>query len=180
MPAPHAFLDSECPASPAPRVRARAACAALLAVLASAAGCGDRAGRDVATAGAGATWRWRAVGMEVSALTTPLRARKGSPAEVDVRIEFFDSDRDETKAIGQLQVVCLFDSNPVGRAAADLSAPGGHARSWDSVTETYSVRVPLSVDPPPGRVVVVQASFEGVDGARMTASREVRWPETDR
>jgi hypothetical protein len=26
----------------------------------------------------------------------------------------------------------------------------------------------------------VQAFFEGVDGARMTASREVRWPETDR
>jgi hypothetical protein len=29
-------------------------------------------------------------------------------------------------------------------------------------------------------VLVVQAFFEGVDGARMTASREVRWPETDR
>jgi hypothetical protein len=25
---------------------------------------------------------------------------------------------------------------------------------------------------------VVQATFDGVDGARMTASREVRWPET--
>jgi hypothetical protein len=152
----------------------------LLAALPAATGCGDRAGRDVATAGAGATWRWRAVGMEVSALTTPLRARDGSPAAVDVRIEFFDSDRDETKAIGQLTVACLFDTNPVGRAAEDLAAAGGHARTWDSVTETYSVRVPLSVEPPPGRVLVVQAFFEGVDGARMTASREVRWPETDR
>jgi hypothetical protein len=26
----------------------------------------------------------------------------------------------------------------------------------------------------------VQATFEGVDGARMTASREVRWPERPR
>jgi hypothetical protein len=29
-------------------------------------------------------------------------------------------------------------------------------------------------------VLVVQATFEGVDGARMTASREVRWPESAR
>jgi hypothetical protein len=26
----------------------------------------------------------------------------------------------------------------------------------------------------------LQATFEGVDGSRMTASREVRWPETAR
>ena len=42
------------------------------------------------------------------------------------------------------------------------------------------VPVMLSVVPPPGRTLVLQAGFEGVDGARMTASREVRWPETAR
>jgi len=143
-------------------------------------GCADRAGRDVAVAGAGATWRWRAERMEVSALTTPLRPAADRPAALDVRIEFFDSERDETKALGELSIVARFDGNEIGRQSADLAGVGGHARAWDSVTETYSFRVPLSVVPPPGRVVVVQASFEGVDGARMTASREVRWPETAR
>ena len=144
------------------------------------AACVDRAGRDVAVAGGGSTWRWRAERMEVSALTTPLRPAGDRPASLDVRIEFFDSERDETKALGELSIVTLFDGNEVGRQSADLAGVGGHARAWDSVTETYSFRVPLSVVPPPGRVVVVQASFEGVDGARMTASREVRWPETAR
>ena len=74
----------------------------------------------------------------------------------------------------------LLDTNEVGRVAIDLEGMGGHARSWDAVTETYTVRVPLSKEPGPGRVLVVQATFEGVDGARMTASREVRWPETAR
>lgn len=171
------------PFAPGPLRASRSAVArpvALAAALALLVACADRAGRDVATAGAGATWRWRAVGMEVSALTTPIRALEGTPASLDVRIEFFDSDRDETKALGTIAVTALFDSNPVGSSSVDLASGGGHARAWDSVTETYSIRVPLSVGPPPGRVVVVQASFEGVDGARMTASREVRWPETNR
>lgn len=156
---------------------------AILAATAAAAllgGCSDRAGKDVAVAGAGATWRWRAERMEVSALTTPLRAAVDRPASLDVRIEFFDSERDETKALGELSIVVLFDGNEVGRQSADLAGVGGHARAWDSVTETYSFRMPLSIVPPAGRVVVVQASFDGVDGARMTASREVRWPETAR
>ena len=155
-----------------------------LAALAAAAmlpgGCADRAGKDVAVAGAGATWRWRAEKMEVSALTTPVRAVADRPAQLDARLEFFDSDRDETKAIGQLTVAVLFDSNEIGRASADLAGVGGHARAWDSVTETYSVRIQLAIDPPAGRMLVVQASFEGVDGSRMTASREIRWPETAR
>lgn len=126
----------------------------------------------------GATWRWRAVNMELSALTTPIRPVGEAGPAVDVRIEFFDSERDETKALGQLSVRVLFDTNEVGRAAVDLAGMGGHARAWDGVTETYSLRIPLALEPPPGRVLVVQATFEGVDGARMTASREVRWPET--
>lgn len=151
------------------------ACAAVLL-----AGCADRAGKDIAVAGAGTTWRWRAERMEVSALTTPLRPSADRPASLDVRIEFFDSERDETKALGELSIVARFDGNEIGRQSADLAGVGGHARAWDSVTETYSFRVPLSLVPPPGRVVVVQASFDGVDGSRMTASREVRWPETAR
>lgn len=142
--------------------------------------CGEHAGQDVASAGAGATWRWRAEKMEVSALSTPMVARAGRGSMIDARIEFFDSDRDETKAVGQLTVVVRFDSNEIGRQSADLAGVGGHARAWDSVTETYSMRIPLTIDPLPGRVVVLQATFEGVDGSRMTASREVRWPETAR
>jgi hypothetical protein len=153
--------------------------AALLASLPNA-GCAERAGSDVAAAGGGATWRWRAVNMDVSALSTPIRPEGGRGPMLDVRAEFFDNERDETKALGQLSVVVLLDTNEVGRAAIDLEGMGGHARSWDAVTETYTVRVPLSKEPGPGRVLVVQATFEGVDGARMTASREVRWPETAR
>lgn len=151
-----------------------AACAAAFLQTA----CSDRAGSDVAVAGAGATWRWRAEKMEVSALTTPMRSAESGRQALDVRIEFFDSERDETKALGQLTVLVRFDSNEIGRISADLAGVGGHARAWDSVTETYSLRVPLSIDPPAGRVLVVQASFDGIDGARMSASREVRWPET--
>jgi hypothetical protein len=157
-----------------PPALALAACAGAIVPAA----CSDRAGSDVAVAGAGATWRWRAERMEISALTTPLRSAEPGRQALDVRIEFFDSERDETKALGQLVVVVRFDSNEIGRVAADLAGVGGHSRAWDSVTETYSLRVPLSIEPPPGRVLVVQASFDGIDGARMSASREVRWPET--
>ena len=142
--------------------------------------CGEHPGQDVASAGAGATWRWRAEKMEVSALSTPMVARAGRGSMIDARVEFFDSDRDETKAVGQLTVIVRFDSNEIGRQSADLAGVGGHARAWDSVTETYSMQIPLSIDPLPGRVVVLQATFEGDDGSRMTASREVRWPETAR
>lgn len=131
-------------------------------------------------AGAGATWRWRAERMEVSALTTPSVGEPGAPALLDVRIEFFDAEGDETKAVGALSVVVLLDAAQVGRQSADLEGRGGHARSWDSATRTYSLRIPLSQVPPPGRTTVVQATFEGVDGARMTASRQVRWPERPR
>jgi hypothetical protein len=118
-------------------------------------GCdGQRAGRGVDSAGAGATWRWR-----------------------DARIDFFDSEGDETKAVGALSVLVLLDGTQVGRQSADLEGRGGHARAWDAATRTYSLRIPLSQVPPPGRITVVQATFEGVDGARMTASRQVRWPE---
>ncbi|MCX5640209.1 MAG: hypothetical protein NT059_05265 [Planctomycetota bacterium] len=151
---------------------------ALIAILLSA--CGEHAGQDVASAGAGATWRWRAEKMEVSALTTPIVARVGRSSMIDARIAFYDSERDETKALGELTVLVRFDGNEIGRQSADLAGVGGHARAWDSVTETYSMRIPLSIDPPPGRIVVLQATFDGVDGARMTASREVRWPETAR
>ena len=138
---------------------------------------GQRAGRGVDSAGGGATWRWRAERMEVSALTTPSVAEAGAPAVLDARIEFFDSEGDETKAVGALSVVVLLDAAQVGRQSADLEGRGGHARAWDAATRTYSLRIPLSQVPAPGRVTVVQATFEGIDGARMTASRQVRWPE---
>ena len=114
---------------------------------------------------------------EVGALTTPSVDASGAPAVLDARIEFFDSEGDETKAVGALSVVVLLDATQVGRQSADLEGRGGHARAWDAATRTYSLRIPLSQVPPPGRITVVQATFEGVDGARMTASRQVRWPE---
>jgi hypothetical protein len=145
---------------------------------ASVLGCdGQRAGRSVDSAGGGATWRWRAERMEVSALTTPSVPEAGAPAVLDARIEFFDSEGDETKAVGALSVVVLLDAAQVGKQSADLEGRGGHARAWDAATRSYSLRIPLSQVPAPGRVTVVQATFEGIDGARMTASRQVRWPE---
>lgn len=159
-----------------PRRTASLAALPVALALAAVLGCDERPGMDAASMGA--TWRWRAVNLELSALTTPIRPSAGAGPALDVRCEFFDTERDETKALGQLSVRVLFDTNEVGRASADLAGIGGHARAWDGVTETYSLRIPLSIEPPPGRVLVVQATFDGVDGARMTASREVRWPET--
>jgi hypothetical protein len=141
---------------------------------------GQRAGRGIDASGGGATWRWRAERMDVSALSTPMVDPSGAPAILDVRLSFFDEEGDEAKAVGALSVAVLLDSTTVGRQSADLEGRGGHARSWDAATRTYSLRIPLSQIPAPGRVTVVQATFEGVDGARMTASREVRWPERPR
>ncbi len=156
---------------------AAAAGAVLLAALAA---CdAQRSGRTVATEGAGTTWRWRAEKMEVSALSTPFPSStsSGAGASIDAHVEFFDADGDETKAIGTLAVTVLFEGNQVGRMVADLEGMGGHARFWDRATRSYSLRIPLSVDPPAGRTVALQATFEGADGARMSASRDVRWPE---
>jgi hypothetical protein len=153
---------------------------AAVIALASLAACdAQRSGRMVATEGAGATWRWRAEKMEVSALSTPFPAASGAgaAASIDAHVEFFDADGDETKAIGTLAVTVLFDGNQVGRLVADLEGMGGHTRFWDRATRSYSLRIPLSVDPPAGRTVALQATFDGVDGARMSASRDLRWPE---
>ena len=153
---------------------------AAVIALASLAACdAQRSGRMVATEGAGATWRWRAEKMEVSALSTPFPAAPGAgaAASIDAHVEFFDADGDETKAIGTLAVTVLFDGNQVGRLVADLEGMGGHTRFWDRATRSYSLRIPLTVDPPAGRTVALQATFDGVDGARMSASRDLRWPE---
>lgn len=157
-----------------------AAVAAMAVTLAPLAACdAQRSGRTVDTEGAGTTWRWRAEKMEVSALSTPFPAAPatGSAASIDAHVEFFDADGDETKAIGTLAVTVLFDGNQVGRMVADLEGMGGHARFWDRATRSYSLRIPLSVDPPAGRTVALRATFEGIDGSRMSASRDVRWPE---
>ncbi len=160
---------------------AATAAAAMAVTLAPLAACdAQRSGRTVDTEGAGTTWRWRAEKMEVSALSTPFPAAAGSTgsaASIDAHVEFFDADGDETKAIGTLAVTVLFDGNQVGRMVADLEGMGGHARFWDRATRSYSLRIPLSVDPPAGRTVALQATFDGVDGSRMTSSRDVRWPE---
>lgn len=168
-------------------VAATATAAAAMAVtLAPLAACdAQRLGRTVDTEGAGTTWRWRAEKMEVSALSTPFpaaataaaAASTGSGASIDAHVEFFDADGDETKAIGTLAVTVLFDGNQVGRMVADLEGMGGHARFWDRATRSYSLRIPLSVDPPAGRTVALRATFDGIDGSRMSASRDVRWPE---
>ena len=157
-----------------------AATAAACVALAAVSGCSDRPGSDVAVAGAGATWRWRAVNMEVAALTTPVVPNANRGPMLDVRISFFDSERDETKALGTLSVSVLLDGREVGSQRIDLGTLEAHQHSWDGITETYTLPVTLSAEPAPGRVLVVQAAFEGVDGSRMSASREVHWPERPR
>jgi hypothetical protein len=144
------------------------------------AGCdGGRPGAAIPTSGAGATWRWRAESMRVSALTTPLPPDGGRDAELDVRVAFFDTDHDETKAIGVLTVVATSAGIQLGRLEVPLGDMRSHAAHWDSVTETYSVRLPLPgrMEPQPGQVLEVRALFEGEDGALMRASRDVRWPQ---
>lgn len=138
----------------------------------------DRPGAVIPESGAGSTWRWRASTMKVSALTTPLPAPSGAESSLDVRVAFFDTDLDETKAIGVLTVVLTSSGIELARQEVSLSDARSHQAHWDTVTETYSVRLPLSgrLEPQPGQTVDVRAVFEGEDGSLMRASRDVKWP----
>lgn len=138
----------------------------------------DRPGAAIPESGAGSTWRWRASTMKVSALTTPLPAPSGAESSLDVRVAFFDTDLDETKAIGVLTVVLTSSGIELAREEVSLSDARSHQAHWDTVTETYSVRLPLSgrLEPQPGQTVDVRAVFEGEDGSLMRASRDVKWP----
>lgn len=162
------------------KTRILASLAGIALVLLAQAACeSGRRGAAIPTSGAGATWRWRAESMRVSALTTPLPPGTGHGAELDVRVAFFDTDQDETKAIGVLTVLATSAGIQLGRVEVPLSDLRSHAAHWDSVTETYSVRLPLpgGMEPQPGQTLEVRALFEGEDGAVMRANRDVRWPQ---
>ncbi|MFO0961332.1 MAG: hypothetical protein U0625_00340 [Phycisphaerales bacterium] len=160
------------------RSSACALAVALLAVAPLAAGCnGGRAGRALPSEGPNATWRWRAVRMELSGLTTPLPGTGEHRSAIDARLGFFDADGDETKAVGVLTVRATLGDAVLDEETVDLAADEAHSHTWDGVTETYTVMLRFKEEPPPGRVVMVHANFVGADGSRMSGSREVRWPE---
>jgi hypothetical protein len=167
---------------PTPRPLALAApLAAALAATMILTGCEpSRSGASIPSSGAGATWRWRATSMKVSALTTPLPNSPRREAMMDVRIAFFDTDADETKALGVLTIVISSAGLELARTEVPLNDQRAHHDHWDTVTETYSVRLPLtgSSEPQAGQTLDVRAVFEGEDGALMRASREVKWPTT--
>jgi hypothetical protein len=147
------------------------------------AGCdNNRPGSKIPEVGAGATWRWRATSMKVSALTTPFPATSGELAALDVRVTFFDKDQDETKALGTLTITVTSSGVELARSEIQLSNEYNHSQHWDSVTETYSVRLPLSggSEPQPGQTLDVRSIFEGDDGSLMKASRDVKWPRNER
>lgn len=142
----------------------------------------NRPGVRIPDSGAGATWRWRATSMRISALTTPLPAITGLPGQesssIDVRVAFFDMDGDETKALGMLTLTITSAGRELARREINLSDERRHRQHWDPITETYSLRLPLigAVEPRPGQTLDVRAVFEGDDGAEMHAQRDVRWP----
>lgn len=137
-----------------------------------------RPGAAIPASGAGSTWRWRASTMKVSALSTPLPMTAHEAPALDVRVAFFDTDNDETKAIGVLTVEVTSAGMQLARSEVTLSDLRQHASHWDTVTETYSVRLPLAgnLEPQPGQTLEVRAIFEGEDGSLMRASRDIRWP----
>lgn len=116
--------------------------------------------------------------MQVSALSTPLPTSSSQDATLDVRVAFSDTEGDETKAIGVLTVVVTSAGMQLASTEVPLSDERTHRSHWDSVTETYAVRVPLtgSLEPQPGQTLEVRAVFEGEDGALMRASRDIKWP----
>ncbi|MBL9141951.1 MAG: hypothetical protein JNK53_08810 [Phycisphaerae bacterium] len=161
------------------RIRTLAASAMACVLTLSLTGCEhDRPGAAIPESGAGATWRWRATAMKVSALSTPLPTASSQESSIDVRVAFFDTEHDETKAIGVLTVILTSSGVEIGRTEIPLSDQRNHQKHWDSVTETYSVRLPLAgnLEPQPGQSVEVRAVFEGEDGSLMRASRDVKWP----
>ena len=139
---------------------------------------GQKAGNPVPDRGAGATWRWRAESMKVSALTTPFPATATTPASLDIRISFFDSEGDETKAVGVLTVSVLSAGHELARQEVSFTDERRHHEHWDSVTETYTVTVGLggAAEPRPDQTLEVRAVFEGEDGSLMRASRDLHWP----
>ncbi len=160
----------------------RAALAAATALAACMApGCDfDRSGSPLPAEGLAGAWRWRPVRMEVSALTTPIPALGERKPTVDVRIAFRDDGGDEAKAVGLLRVSVRDGGRELAAATVDLAATEPHARTWDGVTETYTVLLVLPSDPAPRAQLDVRADFQGADGARMDCSGQVRWPERAR
>lgn len=158
--------------------RCRAGCAALALV----AGCLAlpacdlaRAGRQLPAEGERGSWRWRPVALELSALTTPIPASGGRGPAIDARFTFRDDGGDESKAVGVLRVWVRVGDTGLAQATVDLAATDAHARAWDGVTETYSVRLDLPREPDPGTSVNVRAKFDGADGVSLDASGDVRW-----
>jgi hypothetical protein len=163
-------------AVPASRACAAPALAAAVALLA-AGGCDlARAGRELPPEGVHAPWRWRPVRMDVSALSTAIPALGERRPTVDARIVFRDDGGDETKAIGVLRVSVRLDGRELASATADLASTEGHARAWDGVTQTYSLRVTLPAEPSAGAGLSIRATFDGGDGSHMDADGDVRWP----
>ena len=142
---------------------------------------GQKSGNPVPDRGAGATWRWRAETMKVSALTTPFPATATTPASLDIRIAFFDTEGDETKAVGVLTVSVLSAGHELARQEITLTDERRHHEHWDGVTETYTITVGLggAAEPRPDQTLEIRAVFEGEDGSLMRASRDVRWPSQE-
>jgi hypothetical protein len=158
-------------------VPACAAPVAAVGALLAAGGCDlTRAGRELPPEGVHAPWRWRAVRMDVSALSTAIPALGERRPTVDARVVFRDDGGDETKAVGVLRISVRLDGRELASATVDLAATEAHARTWDGVTQTYAVRLTLPAEPPAGAGLAIRATFDGGDGAHMDADGEVRWP----
>jgi hypothetical protein len=119
--------------------------------------------------------------MKISGLTTPFPAADGNPATLDVRVAFFDTEDDETKAVGSLTVDVTGSGVSLARTEILLTDEHKHHLHWDPVTQTYSVRLTLAggSEPQPGQSIEIRANFVGEDGALMKASRDIKWPRKE-
>lgn len=114
--------------------------------------------------------------MEMSSLTRVGRIDSEGNRPIEVRLMFKDPDGDPCKASGELllSISRIGEPEDPEELVIDLADLDVQRRYFEGVTGCYSI--PIELDLPgliPGRMLRIEADFEGVDGARFQARRDL-------
>lgn len=121
-------------------------------------------------------WPWWPASMDMSSLTRVGRVGPDGRRPIEVRLLFKDPDGDPCKASGELILTIARVGEPEDpeEREIDLADLDVQRRYFEVVTGCYAI--PIELDLPgliPGRMLRIEADFEGVDGARFQAQRDL-------
>lgn len=114
--------------------------------------------------------------MEVSSLTRIGRPEQNGIRPVEVRVRFQDSAGDTCKAAGELKLKITRAGEPGDpeERSFDLADRTIQRRLHETVTGCYSIPVFLELPGMvPGRLLRIGVEYEGIDGSRFTAQRDL-------